>query len=114
MFNDNCWIEFFQDNFGYTPPYSRTILEILLPKAYESAKAEVKAELSSSLFLGLIMDESTNINQSRIINTLIITSFRDTFYWKNTEAKTGKLGAKELAAQAIETGNDITNGSIKK
>jgi hypothetical protein len=69
-----------QDNFGYTPPYLRTISETLLPKAYESAKAKVKAELSSSLFLGLIIDESTNINQSRIINTLVVTSSRDTFY----------------------------------
>jgi hypothetical protein len=114
MFNDDCWIEFFQDNFGYTPPHSRTISETLLPKVYDFAKAELKAELSASPFLGLIMDESTNINQNRIINTSVVTSSGDTFYWKNTEAEAGKLGAKELTAYIIETGHEITDRNMKK
>jgi hypothetical protein len=114
MFDDDCWIQFFQKNFGYTPPHSKTILGPLLDKVYESAKTEVKAELSSSPFLGLIMDESTNINQNRIINTSVVTNTGNSFYWKNTEAEEGKLGAKELAAHAIRTGEEITDGDLTR
>jgi hypothetical protein len=35
-------------------------------RLYKSAKIKVKAELSASPLLGLIIDESTNINQNRI------------------------------------------------
>ena len=114
MFDDDCWIQFFQKNFGYTPPHSKTISGTLLNKVYESAKIEVKAELSSSPFLGLVIDESTNINQNRIINTLVITNTGKSFYWKNIEAEEGKLGAKELTAHAIEAGAEITNGDLTK
>jgi hypothetical protein len=80
MFNDDCWIQFFQKNFGYTPPYSKTISRTLLNKVYESAKIEVKAKLSLSPFLKLVIDESTNINQNRIINTSVITNTSKSFY----------------------------------
>jgi hypothetical protein len=114
MFDDECWIDFFQENFGYTPPHSRTISETLLNKVHTSAFADVKAELSSSPFLGLVMDESTNINQNRIINTSVVTSTGETFYWKNIEAAEGKLGAKELTDHALKTAEDITDGNMKK
>jgi hypothetical protein len=52
----------FKTTFGYTPPSSTTILGLLLDKFYKSAKIEVKAQLSSSPFLGLVIDEFTNIN----------------------------------------------------
>lgn len=60
------------------------------------------------------MDESTNINQNRIINTSVVTSTGETFYWKNIEAAEGKLGAKELTDHALKTAEDITDGNMKK
>jgi hypothetical protein len=114
LFDDDCWLRFFQDNFGYTPPSSSTISGPLLEKVYKSTKEEVKAELSSLAFLGLVMDESTNINQHRIINTLVITNSNDAWYWKNKEAAEGKLGAKELTALAIEAGEDITEHDLTR
>jgi hypothetical protein len=79
-----------------------------------STKEEVKAELSSSAFLGLVMDESININQHRIINTSVITNSNDAWYWKNKEAAEGKLGAKELTALAIEAGEDMTEHDLTR
>lgn len=114
LFDDNCWLRFFQDNFGYTPPSSSTISGPLLEKVYKSTKEEVKAELSSSAFLGLVMDESTNINQHRIINTSVVTNSNDAWYWKNKEAAEGKLGAKELTALAIKAREDITEHNLTR
>jgi hypothetical protein len=70
IFDDDCWIQFLVRNFEYTPPKSQIISTHL-------------SSLSSSFFLCLVMDESTNVNANRIINTSTVKNSGDSFHWPN-------------------------------
>jgi hypothetical protein len=114
LFNDDCWIQFFKNHFGYTLPSQSTISGPLLDLSYETTKNQLVSLLSASPSFGLVIDESTNISLNRIINTSIITSSGESFYWSNMEAVVGKIGAKELAEHTIQVTKEITHGDISK
>jgi hypothetical protein len=114
MFEDNCWIEFFKKNFGYTPPSTEALSNPLLEDVYSNVKAQVKSKIQSSPYLGIITDESTNINTNRIINTSVVTSSGDSYYWSNIEAKEGTLGAKELADHTIKQAREIMDNDFSR
>jgi hypothetical protein len=114
MFEEECWIQFFKKNFGYTPPTTKALSDSLLDEAYTNVKAEVKSKLHSSPYVCLVIDESTNIALNRIINTSVVTHTAESFYWLNIKAKEGIMGAKELAAHTIEQAKEITDGDLSK
>ena len=114
LFEDDCWVKFFRDNFGYTPPSRKDLAGPLLVQAYKNIKAKVKLELSSSSSLCIVTDESTDIANHRIINTSVITDSGVSIYYSNKEAGEGRLGAKELAVHTIEEAKDITGRDLSK
>jgi hypothetical protein len=75
---------------------------------------KIKPILSSSSSLCIVIDESTNIANYRIINTSIVIDSRVSIYHLNKEAEEGKMGAKELAAHIVEEAKDITGGDLLK
>jgi hypothetical protein len=114
LFEDDCWVKFFKDNFGYTPPSRKDLAGPLLIQAHKNMKEKVKLVLSSSSSLCVVTDESTNIANHRIINTSIVTESGVSIYHSNKEADEGKMGAKELAAHTVEEAKDITDGDLSK
>ena len=112
-FEDEAWIKFFAE-FGYKPPSPSKLSDTLLNQAYKKIEAAVTLQLSASHTLNLVTNESTNISGCRIINTSAITNNSDCYYILNIEPKPGKLGAEELAMQAIKTAKGITNRDLSK
>jgi Protein of unknown function (DUF 659) len=114
MFEDDCWIEFFKKNFGYTPPSTKALSNSLLDNVYKDVKGEVELKLRSSPYLCLVTDESTDIGSNRIINTSVVTSTAESFYWSNIEAQEGAMGAKELAVHAVKMAKEVTHNDLSK
>jgi Protein of unknown function (DUF 659) len=114
LFEDDCWVKFFKDNFGYTPPSRKDLAGPLLIQAHKNIEEKVKLVLSSSSSLCIVTDESTDIANHRIINTSIVTDSGVSIYHSNKEAEDGKMGAEELAAHTIEEAKDITSGDLSK
>jgi len=114
IFEDDCWTQFFKDNFGYTLPSRKDLAGDLLTQAYENIQKKVKPVLSSSSSLCIVTDESTDIANHRIINTSIVTDSGVSIYHSNKEAEEGKMGAEELAAHTVEEAKDITGGDLSK
>ena len=114
LFEDDCWVKFFQDNFGYTPPLRKDLAGPLLIQAHKNIKEKVKLVLSSSSSLCIITDESTNITNHKIINTSIITDSGVSIYHSNKEVEEGKMGAEELAAHTVKEAKEITSRDLSK
>jgi hypothetical protein len=114
IFEDNCWIEFFKKNFGYTPLSTEAFSNPLLEDVYNNIKDQVKSKIQSSPYLGIITDESTNINTNRIINTSVVTRSGDFYYWSNIEAKERILDTKELADYTIKQAREIIDNDFSK
>lgn len=112
MFEEECWIKFFNKNFGYTPLSTKALSDSLLDEVYTNVKEEVKSKLRSSPYLCLVTDESTNIATNRVINTSVVTHNAESFYQSNIEAKEGTIGAKELVAYTIGQAKEITKGDL--
>jgi len=70
--------------------------------------------LSSSSLLCIIIDESTNIVNYKIINTFVVTDSKVFIYYLNKEAEEGKIGAKELVAHIVEKAKEITSKDLLK
>src|SRR5947209_5421514 len=87
LFEDDCWVKFFQDNFGYTPPSRKDLAGPLLIQAHQNIKEKVKLVLSSSSSLCIVTDESTDIANHRIINTSVVTDSGISIYHSNKEAE---------------------------
>ena len=64
--------------------------------------------------LCIVIDESTDIANHRIINTSVVTDSGVSIYHSNKEAEEGKMGAEELAAYTVEEAKDITGGNLSK
>jgi hypothetical protein len=64
--------------------------------------------------LYIVIDESTNIANHRIINTSVITDSGISIYHSNKEAEDGKMGAKELVAHTVKEAKDIIGGDLLK
>jgi hypothetical protein len=64
--------------------------------------------------LCIVIDESTNIANYRIINTSIVIDSRVSTYHLNKEAEEGKIEAKELAAYTVKEAKDIIGGDLLK
>ena len=70
--------------------------------------------LSSSSLLCIIIDESTNIANYRIINTFVVIDSRASIYYSNKGVKEGKIGAKELAAYIVKEAKEIISRDLLK
>jgi hypothetical protein len=114
MFEEECWIKFFNKNFGYTPPNTKALSDSLLDEVYTDVKVEVKSKLCSSSYLCLATDESTNIATNRVIKTSVVTHTAESFYWSNIQTKEETIDAKELAAYTIEQAKEITDDDLSK
>lgn len=108
-FEDNAWTDFFAE-FDYKPPSAKKISTTLLDEAYTKIEAVVDLQLRASHTFNLVTDESTDISGHRIINTSVLTNNGDCFFISNVEAKAGKLGAQEIAEEAINTVTRIAHG----
>jgi hypothetical protein len=64
--------------------------------------------------LCIVIDESTNIANHRIINTSIVIDSRVSIYHLNKEVEEGKIGAKELTAHIVEEAKDIICRDLSK
>ena len=65
---------------AYKPPTRKAIAGPLLDKVYIDVKSKVNSYITSIQSLNVITDESTNINNSRIMNISIHTDI-GSFYW---------------------------------
>jgi hypothetical protein len=80
IFEEECWIKFFNKNFGYIPPSTKVLSDSLLDKVYTDVKEEAKSKLHSSPYLCLVTDESTDISTNRVINTSVVIYNTESFY----------------------------------
>jgi ferredoxin-fold anticodon binding domain-containing protein len=64
--------------------------------------------------LNLVIDESTNISNNRIINTSTITNNGNCFYILNIKVELSKLKAEELVDKAVDIAKKITKEDLPK
>ena len=113
LFEDQEWLEVWQE-FGYTPPTRQALSRPLLDQTYSKVEKDVEFVLSSSSFVNLITDESTDINMNRMINYSFTTNDGNYFYWLTTEASEGSQNAARITEQIIETAKRLTHGQLLK
>jgi hypothetical protein len=70
--------------------------------------------LSSSSSLCIVIDESTNIANYRIINTSVIIDSSVSIYHLNKEVEYRKIEAKELVAHIVKEAKDIIGRDLLK
>jgi len=112
-FEDGAWSRFFAE-LGYKPPSLSKISTTLLNQAHKKIEAAVTLQLRASHTLNLVIDESTNVSGSRIINTSAITNNSNCYYISNVKPGPGKLRAEELAEHVVETAKRITDRDLSK
>jgi hypothetical protein len=98
----------------YKPLSPLKLSSTLLNQAYEKIEGAVTLQLRASHTLNLVTDKSTNVFGCRIINTSAITNNGDCYYISNIELDPSKLGAEELAKQAVKTAKRIIDGDLSK
>jgi len=59
---------------GYKAPSRWTLSNTYLPKLYEETFSEVRADIDRSATLGIILDESTNVSNDRVLALSVNTN----------------------------------------
>ena len=70
-------------NPAYKPPNRKALAGRLLDKVYIHVKEKVDSAIQSTKLLNIVTDESTDINNSRIVNISIHTP-SGAFHWRKT------------------------------
>src|SRR5439155_4187207 len=98
---------------AYKLPSRHAIAGPLLDTVYMQVKTEVDSYLSSTRFLNVITDESTNINKNRISNISVHTDFGSLFYISE-DISTLQMNACNIAAWVKSHLRDLSRGNFAR
>jgi len=98
---------------AYKLPSRHAIAGPLLDTVYMQVKTEVDSYLSSTRFLNVITDESTNINKNRISNISVHTDFGSLFYISE-DIGTLQMNAHNIAAWVKSHLRDLSRGNFAR
>jgi hypothetical protein len=76
-------------------------------------KAQVDTVQESSA-LSLVTDESTDVSLNRLVNYSFLTPDGSSFYWKTVDTKAKTQSAEQIAEDAVDATEEISNRDLSK
>ena len=84
-----------------------------MDQVYEKIKHDTRQQFEGKQ-LSLVIDESTDISQNRLLNTSIVLLDSQSYTWDTVEAEEGAQTTERILEEVVDIATNITYGQLEQ